>query len=97
MKTTSFRIHEDKLKLLKQLSSEEQIDQSEAVRTLIELGWQHRLLKMFSIGEISLSRMADQLECSIGEAIDLLSEFGLEGEISREDIIRGEQTLEQQG
>ena len=46
-------------------------------------------LKQYREGTLSLGSMAKSLDISVGEAIDMLAEFGIESPVAYEDYLKG--------
>jgi predicted HTH domain antitoxin len=51
------------------------------------------MIKLYREGKLSLSTLADKLELSVSETIDLLSEFGVESPIDYDDYLKGFEAL----
>lgn len=47
------------------------------------------MLKLYREGKLSLSTLAEKLELSVSEVIDLLLEFGVESPIDYDDYLKG--------
>lgn len=95
MKTTSFRLKEKELKRLKELSSERNGERSEAARELLDLGWEHLMIRRYRERKISLAKLSDKLDMSLSETIDLLAELGIQSPISKEEVLQGYESLKQ--
>ena len=64
-------------------------DRSTVARELMEYGWEFMMIKLYRDGKLSLSSLAEKLELSISETIDLLAEFGIESPIDYDDYLKG--------
>jgi hypothetical protein len=93
MGVVSLRLKERELKRLDELSKLERKDRSTAARELLEYGWEFLMVKHYKEGKLSLESLAKKLGISISEAIDRLSEFGIEAPIEFEDYLRGFKAL----
>ncbi|KXB03730.1 hypothetical protein AKJ48_03665 [candidate division MSBL1 archaeon SCGC-AAA261O19] len=93
MKTTSFRLNEKELERIQELAERESKEKSEVMRRLIDSGWEYLMIKRYARGKISLGRLAKELDLSITETLDILSELGVKAQIRREDIQQGYETL----
>ncbi len=51
------------------------------------------MIKLYREGNLSLSTFASKLELSVSEAIDLLSEFGIESPLDYDDYLKGFEVL----
>lgn len=96
MKTTSFRLKDKELKRLKELASERNGERSEAARELLDLGWEHLMIRRYREGKISLAKLSDKLDMSLSETIDLLTELGIQSPISKEEVLQGYESLKQE-
>jgi predicted HTH domain antitoxin len=47
------------------------------------------MIKLYREGKLSLSALAEKLELSVSEAIDVLLEFGVEDPIDYDDYLKG--------
>jgi len=89
MGVISLRLKERELKRLDELSKLERKDRSTTARELLEYGWEFLMVKHYKEGKLSLEGLAKKLDISISEAIDRLSELGIEAPIEFEDYLRG--------
>jgi len=89
MGVISLRLKERDLKRLDELSRMECKDRSAAARELLEYGWEFMMFKRYKEGKLSLETLAKKLDISISEAIDRLSELGIESPIEFEDYLKG--------
>lgn len=93
MGVISLRLENSELRRIDDLSSQEHKGRSTVARELIQQGWQFRMLKQYRDGKLSLESLAKSLDLSVGEAIDLLAELGLESPIEYEDYLKGFEVL----
>ncbi len=89
MGVISLRLKEKESKRIDELSEVENKDRSAVTRELIDYGWTYLMIKRYKEGKLSLGILAKKLEVSIIEAIELLSEQGIESNISYEDYLKG--------
>lgn len=89
MGVISLRLKERDFKRINELAKKEHKDKSTVARELLEHGWKFLMLKLYKEGKLSLSSLAEKLELSVSETIDLLSEFGVESPIDYEDYLEG--------
>lgn len=89
MGVISLRLKERDLKRLDELSKMERKDRSATARELLEYGWEFLMFKYYKEGKLSLEALAKKLDISISEAIDRLSELGIETPIEFEDYLKG--------
>ena len=76
MTVLSLRLHDSEMNRLTELSILERKDKSSVARELIDYGWEFVMLRHYRNGKLSLGMLAEKLEFSVSEAIDLLAEFG---------------------
>ena len=89
MSVISLRLKEKELKRLNELSQMVHKDKSTVARELLDYGWEFMMIKLYREGKLSLSTFASKLELSVSEAIDLLSEFGIESPLDYDDYLKG--------
>ena len=91
----SFRLSEREKQIIENIAEEEEKDKSEIARELIDYGETFRVLKQFKKGEISIGKMASELNTTITEAMALLNELGIDSGITQEDQLEAKQNLKQ--
>jgi len=89
MSVISLRLKDRDIKRINELSEMGHKDKSAVARELIEYGWEFMMIRLYREGKMSLGTLADKLELSVSEAIDLLSEFGVESPIDYADYLKG--------
>lgn len=89
MGVISLRLENSDLRRIDDLSSEEHKGRSMVARELIRQGLQFRMLKQYREGKLSLGSLAKNLDISVGEAIDMLAEFGIKSPVEYEDYLKG--------
>ncbi len=89
MSVISLRLENSELRRIDDLSSQEHKGRSTIARELIQQGLQFRMLKQYREGKLSLGSLAKSLDISVGEAIDMLAEFGIESPVEYEDYLKG--------
>lgn len=89
MGVISLRLKERDLERLDELSKLGRKDRSTTARELLEYGWEFLMFKYYKEGKLSLEGLAKKLDISISEAIDRLSELGIEAPIELEDYLKG--------
>lgn len=88
MGVISLRLENSELRRIDDLSSQEHKGRSTVARELIQQGLQFRMLKQYREGKLSLGSLAKNLDISVGEAIDILAEFGIESSVEYEDYLK---------
>ena len=89
MAVISLRLKERDFKRLSELSEMSHKDKSTIARELLEYGWKFLMIQNYRDGKISLSALADKLDLSVSETIDLLAKFGVESPLDFDDYLRG--------
>lgn len=59
----------------------------------IDYGWEFLMLKLYREGKLSLGTLAEKLELSVSETIDMLASFGIESPLDYDDYLKGFETL----
>ena len=94
-KVITLRLRERELGFIKELSIKEKDDRSSAARKLIDYGWIYFILKNYREGKISIGKAAKELNLTITETIELLSDLGIKSPISYEDYLEGKKFAEE--
>jgi predicted HTH domain antitoxin len=92
-KTLSIRMDRDNYEFLAELSKEECSDLSKAVRDLVTRGRILLAIERYKSGEASLGKAAELAGLPVGQIMTILTEFGLESRIEKEDYLQGLQNL----
>jgi predicted HTH domain antitoxin len=92
-KTISIRMDRDNYEFLAELSKEERSDLSKAVRDLVTRGRILLAVERYKSGEASLGKAAELAGLPLGQMMTILSEFGVESRIDKEDYLQGLQNL----
>ena len=89
----SLRLNEKEIDRITRLSKQKKEAKSEVVRELLQEGWMFYWLKLYSAKKVSVGKMAEELELSVNEVLDLLTEFGIESSILYDDYLLGFESL----
>ncbi len=89
MSVISLRLKERESRKLQELSIEEQKDKSTVARELIQEGWNFLMIRQYRQGKLSLGMLAQRLDLSLSETIDVLSDLGIQAPIEYEDYLKG--------
>jgi len=89
MSVISLRLKETEFRKLTELSKEEQKDKSTVARELIREGWNFLMIRQYRQGKLSLGTLAQRLDLSLSETIDVLSDLGIQAPIEYEDYLKG--------
>lgn len=93
-KTMSIRMDADIYEFLSEMSKEERGDLSKTVRELVTRGRLLLAIEKYRDGEASLGRAAELAGIPVGQMMTLLSRFGVESRIEKEDYLQGAKHLE---
>jgi len=92
-KTMSIRMDRENFDFLSELTKEQKSDFSKAVRDMVTRGRILLAVERYKKGEASLGRAAELAGVPEGQMMTLLSEYGIESRIEREDYLRGLESL----
>lgn len=93
MSVMSLRLNKEEVERISKLSMQKKEAKSEVARELLQEGWVFYWLKLYSSGKVSVGKMAEELDFSINEVLDLLSEFGIESSIRYDDYLASFENL----
>jgi predicted HTH domain antitoxin len=93
-KTMSIRMDRDNYEFLHEITKEERSDLSKAVRDLVTRGRILLAVERYKNGEASLGRAAELAGIPLGKMMTILTEFGVESRLEREDYLQGLQNLQ---
>lgn len=93
MPITTLRLDDRELRRIERLAKKTRRDKSAVARELLDSGWQLHLIRQYRAGKISIGYLADELDRSIGETMDLLIELGVPSNVSLADVISGQGVL----
>ena len=92
-KTMSIRMDRDNYEFLSELTREERTDLSKTVRELVTRGRVLLAIEKYRSGEASLGRAAELAGLPLGQMMTILTDFGVESRIEKEDYLQGLQNL----
>ena len=92
-KTMSIRMDRDNYEFLAEISKEERSDLSKAVRDLVTRGRVMLAVERYRKGEASLGKAAELAGLPVGQMMTVLTEFGVESRIEKDDYLQGLQNL----
>ena len=92
-KTMSIRMDRDNYKFLHEITKEERSDLSKAVRDLVTRGRILLAVERHKKGEASLGRAAELAGLPLGQMITILTEFGVESRLEKDDYLQGLRNL----
>jgi len=86
MKVKSIRIPDDIDQAINYVSQLEKIEKTQSLRKLTRIGFEYYVAKNYKEGKITLRDASDLLKLSLSEAMDLLAEMGVKGNIRAADV-----------
>ena len=93
-KTMSVRMDRDNYEFLHEITKEERSDLSKAVRDLITRGRILLAVERYKKGAASLGRAAQLAGVPLGQMMTILTEYGVETRLEKEDYLQGLKNLE---
>jgi predicted HTH domain antitoxin len=92
-KTMSVRMDRDNYDFLNRITKEERSDLSKAVREMVTRGRILFAVERYKKGEASLGKAAELAGLPLGQMMTILTEFGVETRLERDDYLQGLQNL----
>lgn len=87
MKTKSIRIPKEMADAIAVVEKEEQIEESTAMRKLIQMGFEAYVGKLYRDGKITLRNASRLLRRSQSEVMDLFLDAGISGNLEASDVL----------
>lgn len=94
-KVITLRLKERELSFINELSNIENEDRSYAARKLLDYGWIYYILRQYREGRVSIGKAAKELDLTLTETIELLSNLGIQSPISYEEYLEGYNPLKE--
>lgn len=88
-KTMSVRMDRENYEFLHEMAKEEGTDLSKAVRDTVTRGRILLAVEKYKKGEASLGRAAELAGIPLGQMMTILTEFGVESRVEKEDYLQG--------
>src|SRR5713226_2945150 len=88
-KTMSIRMDRENFEFLNELTKEQRSDLSKAVRDMVTRGRILLAVEKYKNGEASLGKAAELAGLPVGQMMTILTEFGVESRIEKEDYLQG--------
>ncbi len=88
-KTMSIRMDRDNYEFLHEITKEVRSDLSKAVRDLVTRGRILLAVERYKKAEASLGRAAELAGLPLGQMITILTEFGVESRLEKDDYLQG--------
>lgn len=93
-KTMSVRMDRENYDFLHEITKEEGSDLSKAVREMVTRGRILLAVERYKKGDASLGRAAELAGVPVGRMMTILTEFGVESRLEKEDYLQGLRNLE---
>jgi predicted HTH domain antitoxin len=93
-KTMSVRMDRDNYNFLHEITKEEGSDLSKAVRDMVTRGRILLAVERYKTGEASLGRAAELAGVPLVQMMTILTEFGVESRLEKEDYLQGLKNLQ---
>ena len=93
-KTMSVRMDSENYDFLQEITKEEGSDLSKAVRDMVTRGRVLFAVERYKKGVASLGRAAELAGVPLGQMMTILTEFGVESRLEKEDYLQGLKTLQ---
>ncbi len=87
MKVKSLRIPEDIDKAIEYVAKLEKLEKTQSLRKLARMGFEFYVAKSYEGGKLTLREVAELLNLTLSETIDILSEMGIKGNIKARDVM----------
>ena len=92
-KKITIRMDRENYEFLSGISKEERTDLSKAVRDLVTRGRILLAVERYKKGEASLGKAAELAGLPVGQMMTILTEFGVESRIEKEEYLQGVENL----
>jgi predicted HTH domain antitoxin len=92
-KTMSIRMDRENYEFLCEITKEEKSDLSKTVRELVTKGRVLFAIEKYRNGDASLGRAAELAGVPLGQMMTILTDFGVESRVEKEDYLRGLENL----
>jgi len=93
-KTMSVRMDRENYDFLHQITKEEGSDLSKAVRDMVTRGRILLAVERYKRGEASLGRAAELAGVPVGQMMMILTDFGVESRLEKDDYLQGLKNLQ---
>lgn len=93
MKTKTLRVSDDLIDALREVGTTKHIEESQAMRKLLRMGYEMYLTEQYRAGRVTLRHVAHGIHRSLSETLDLMSRFGVQGNTGADDTLASLRSL----
>jgi len=93
MTTKTLRLPDDLITAVQTVEHAEHIEESTAMRKLMRMGFELYTARLYQTGQISLRQTAKRLDLSLSEALDVLQQLGVSGNVTADDTLASLRSL----
>ena len=93
MVTKSLRLSDFLVNAIRETGRAERIEESEAMRKLLKMGYRLYLAEQYGAGRRTLREVADRLQLSLSETLDTLQRVGITGNTGADDTLASFRSL----
>ena len=94
MTTKTLRLPDRLAAAVREVGATEHVEESTAMRKLLQLGYNVHTAEQYRVGRISLREAARRLDLSLSETLDALQRLGISGNVSAEDTLQSMTSLD---
>lgn len=87
MKVKSIRIPDDIDRAIEYIAQSEKIEKTQSLRKLTRIGFECYVAKSYERDKLTLREVAELLNLTLSETIDILTDMGVSGNIRAKDVI----------
>lgn len=93
MRTKTLRVNDDLVDALREVGDAEHIEEAQAMRKLLRMGYEVYLAERYRTGLVSLRDVALRLNRSLSETIDTMARMGTTGNTGAADTLASLRSL----
>ena len=87
MKVRSMRIPEDIEQAIEYVARAEKVEKTQSLRKLARVGFESYVARAYKEGKLTLREVSSLLRLTLSDAIDLMAEMGVPGNIRARDVL----------
>jgi phosphoribosyl-dephospho-CoA transferase len=93
MKTKTVRVGDDLIAAVHEVGSAERIEESQAMRKLMRMGYEMYLTEQYRAGTITVRHVALGMKRPLGDTLDLMRRLGVSGNTGADDTLASMRSL----